>query len=264
MKYVRIFLLCLQDATAYRSVSFLWFVLSVFNTLSILLLWNAAFFSGGVKDISLTITSVQTYYVFLLLASASFLSYIEEEVANRDIQEGNLVNYLLKPFPYLHMKFLHELSWRLQQGVWTLLVIGIAFVFFHIHGAVLSPLQAVLAVVVCMLALCISFLLKIVMGMSAFWLTDSRVIFEAGEFVFAVFAGSLMPLDFFPPLIRQISLMMPFAYVLYVPIKALQGALPPQELLKMIGIQCLWVLLFSGMYMVIWKRGVKGFTGVSI
>src|SRR3989344_4542211 len=105
IRYVRIFLLYLQTIIEYRSKSFIYFLTALFNPLIMILMW-----SGSEKiDAVFNLSSIYSYYLLLAVADAVLICRIEEDISTRDIHEGYLSQYLLKPFSYFKIKFFEEL-----------------------------------------------------------------------------------------------------------------------------------------------------------
>ena len=75
--------------------------------------------------------------------------------------------------------------------------------------------------------------------------------------------GFVVPLRFLPSWIEKIALLLPFPYAMYFPILAWMGKLSVGELFQVIGMQIMWILLFFGLFTVLWKKGVREYSGVS-
>ncbi len=263
MRYVRIFLLYFQDALANRGRSFVWFLLSLLNPLMLLLFWRGAFQGGSGPLIGWTYNSLATYY-FLLVIAGSFLQvHIEEDIARRDIQSGFLSNYLTRPFSYIVTKFFQELPWRIIQSFFGVIIFVIFALLFK-NGLALSHNVATVSASICIffLALIVSFLFKMIIGISALWITEYSGLQELIGVVDVIFAGFIMPLALFPPLIKTISFFLPFAYMIYFPVVSLLGKLSSLELLQVIGMQLVWVIVFWFIYWRLWHSGIKKFTGL--
>src|SRR6266849_4791416 len=103
MKYIRIFLLNLQKHIELRSRMIVWLLVVAFNPLIMILFWRGV--STALPD-GWNVSLLTSYYFLVIVAGAFLMCHIEEDVAELDIQEGNLSPYLLKPFSYFWMKFL--------------------------------------------------------------------------------------------------------------------------------------------------------------
>lgn len=263
MRYVRIFLLHFQDAFQNRGRSFVWFLLSLINPLMVLLFWRGAFQSGGSPLSGWTYESITGYYLLLVIAGSFLQVHIEEDIARRDIQSGFLSSYLVRPLPYVVRKFFEELPWRIIQGSFGIVVFFVfSFVlkggFVFVHDAV----SIAASTLIVLLAFFVSFLFKMILGISALWVTEYSGLQELVGVIDIIFAGFIMPLALFPSLIRTISYILPFSYMIYFPIVSFLGKLTPQETLETIGIQLVWILIFWIIYQRLWKMGIKKFTGI--
>src|SRR5438034_7691914 len=127
MRYLKIFLLYSQATLQERAKCFVWFLMSLFNPLVLLLFWRGAVFA---THSSWNISSISSYYFLLVVLGAFFMSHVEDGVARIDIQEGNLVSYLLRPFPYLLLTFISEVPYRILQGLMGIIVLFIFLLFF--------------------------------------------------------------------------------------------------------------------------------------
>ncbi|MCX6731284.1 MAG: hypothetical protein NTZ55_05540, partial [Candidatus Roizmanbacteria bacterium] len=52
-------------------------------------------------------------------------SHVEQEVAEMDIKQGELVNYLTKPISYYWINFIGELPYRVLQAFYAAILIGV-------------------------------------------------------------------------------------------------------------------------------------------
>ncbi len=263
MRYLRIFFLHFQQAFALRSRSVVWFLLSLFNPLIFYLFWKSVYHENSMTFSDWSLSNVASYYFFLVIAGSLLIVHIEEDVAHWDIQQGGLSRYLLKPFSYMKMKFFEELPWRIIQGFFGVFVLVLFSIFFgNLLSFVKIPFGIFLASIIVILAYSISFIFKMIVGISALWFTDFSGLQQVLEAILIVFTGSLMPLAFLPDIIHQLALVLPFAYIIYFPILAVQGKMQVWESLRVIGVQLLWVMLLLSFYKFLWKKGVKLYTGL--
>src|SRR5579859_4302025 len=112
-RYLGVFLVSIQDAVAGRSIEFVWFLLTIVNTMSVLLLWTAGFSNKSITG-KISLPSVELYYIFLLFGAQVLMSHVEEVVSREDIKEGGLTKYLVKPISYFWFRFFCEIPWRIS------------------------------------------------------------------------------------------------------------------------------------------------------
>lgn len=261
MRYVRIFLLHVQDVLQNRGRSFIWFLVVVINPAIYLLFWKGAIQNGQTEAWSYS--SIVSYYLLIVIASSFLIIHIEEDVAYRDIKEGGLVRYLLQPFSYIKRKFLEELPWRLVQGSFGVIVLLIVMFLFKglIHFS-LTPVSLILSICLISFGYLISFIFKMITGISALWITEYRGLSHVVDFTLLIFSGMILPLQLYPPVMKQIALALPFSYIIYYPVMSIQGQLPTGVLLKVLGIQIMWIIALYIIYQWLWKKGIIKFTGI--
>lgn len=263
MRYVRIFLLHFEQAFEYRSRNFVWFLVELLNPLLYLLFWKGAYASGHVGSVTFSFSEITSYYFLLIFAGAFLTVHIEEDVARLDIMEGGLVKYLTRPFSYFWLKFFEELPWRAIQGVFGIAII-VMFIYFFGNFVKISLdfVTIITAIGVGILAYFLSFIFKMIVGLSALWVVDYSGLEQLVTVIFMVFAGFVIPIQFFPSVLKLISNILPFAYMIYYPVLALEGKLQGLELVKIVGIQLIWLSILALLYNKMWKTGTKMFTGI--
>ncbi len=263
MRILRIFGLHFEQCLEYRSRAFVWFLVSLFNPLLFILFWVGAFQGRHEIAPSWTMSSVTSYYFLLTMVAATLMSHTEDDIARFDIQEGELVRYLLKPFSYYWMKFFEELPYRLLQGFYAIVVL---FLFYHFFGSLIVVSHdwtiLLLSICICVFAFFLSHLFKMIIGLIAFWTTDILGIYNLVDITLLIFAGYIVPIQLFSPLLYRISVSLPFAYMIYYPVVAFQGKLNVAELFHILSIQGFWIAVFFLMYRFMWSRGLKEFCAV--
>ncbi len=223
------------------------------------------FWRGALNDNTqgVTLSSITSYYFLLVIAGSLLTSHIEEGVAEIDIQEGKLSQYIIRPYSYYWLKTCEELPYRLLQGGYGLLT---CLIFVFIFGNFLTlehdPVHLILSVIIAVMAFLMSFTYKMILGFVAFWTTDTGGFFQLMEITTIIFAGYLMPFELMPTYITKISFAMPFAYMIYFPVTAFQGKYNTSMLLNTIGIQIIWLLIFYVIYKWMWVNGLKKFTAI--
>lgn len=263
MRYVRIFLLYFEQVLEHRSRVLVWFLIGLVNSLLYFIFWHGVTGDASVASEPISLSSITTYYFLLIIAGAFLLVHIEEDVAYWDIQQGGLTRYLAKPFSYFLSKFLDEIAYRIGQGVLGI----IAFVAFtQLFGQYVQlehrPVFVVLAIISVIMAYLISFIFKMIIGISTFWITDYSGLHQLTTVLLLIFAGFVIPLEFLPNFLQTAANALPFAYMIYYPVRMVQGALDISLLGRVIGMQGFWFIFLLLIYRMLWKRGVREYTGI--
>ncbi len=260
MRYVRIFLLHFQDLLAHRSRSIVYVFTYVFNALLFLALIRGVFANhnsiGG-----WTLSTVTSYYFLLILAPAFLMTHPETAILRDDIEKGELASRLLKPFPYYWQRFYREIPYRIFQGVLAIFIyLTLSIVFGNFLKVNLSLVQIVLITIILILAYMISFTFKMIIAIIALWTTDLRGIQEFVEVIILIFSGFIMPVNLLPHILEKIAYFLPFSYMIYFPVIAIQGKLTINAILSIAGVQIIWLTVLVFIFRYQWRRGLINFT----
>jgi len=264
MRYGKIFFIHLQNTFEQRSVMFVYFLMSLINPLIFVLFWQGAT-SGGRSIIpGWDFSAIVSYYFYFTILNGLLMAHPEYDVSRLHIKEGNLVMFLLKPVSYFLQIFFLEFSWRFLRFFFGFMTILLFYTFWRgyiipVHNSLLGW---ILVCVVLFLGFMVSFTIKMVMGVTAFWLTDTTGFYDFMEVIFMVFGGFILPLGLLPPPINVFSISLPFAYVLYFPVIVLEGKIPVDGIVHVIVMQLLWIVISFSLYELLWRKGIQKFTAV--
>ncbi|WP_066063532.1 ABC-2 family transporter protein [Frankia sp. EI5c] len=97
------------------------------------------------------------------------------------------------------------------------------------------------------LALLVSFGIRYLVGLSAFWLTDARGVQAVSALVLMFFSGAVLPLVLFPGALGTIAGLLPFGAIIQTPMDLYLGTAPGGAL-RALAIQAFWAaaLLLTG------------------
>ncbi|MFA5136633.1 MAG: ABC-2 family transporter protein [Patescibacteria group bacterium] len=262
MGLLNIISLHFQQVFHHRLRSLVWFFIPLLNNLVLILFWSGAL-KNTIADPNWTIYTATTYYFLLTIANAMLSSHIEEDVANYDIQQGELVRYLIRPFPYYWIKFIEEIPYRILQGSYGIILLIFFSLFFGTYIRITAnPLILFFSFIIAVFAFFITFTIKMNLGLSAFWFKDSRGFFELVTITLIIFSGGVVPLYLLPQAVQIISYILPFSYTAFFPIIAVQGKLQIFQLFQVIAMQLVWLGILIGLNRVLWKKGIKKFTAI--
>lgn len=92
---------------------------------------------------------------------------------------------------------------------------------------------------------------------SYFWTISGEGINRIVPIVVSILTGNVVVLEFFPEAIRNFVRTLPFAGMLDTPLRILIGAAAPDEAVRLIALQAVWVAVMSAMGMLLMRRGVR-------
>lgn len=127
---------------------------------------------------------------------------------------------------------------------------------FHLRLP-LDPLTWLAFLVSVALAVAISFAIRFVVNLSAFWLLDYRGVTNVAGLLWTFLCGSIVPLSFLPDGPRAVVEALPFAGMLQVPIDVMLGKYQGADLLSALAFQAFWALALLGLGRVVLAAGVR-------
>ena len=192
---------------AYRSI-FMIVILYVFVQL-----WRTTFSAVGSERIAgLSLSDTIWYLVMtetVMLSKIRVAGKIAEEV-----RDGSLAYTVGRPYSYLLYHFFYGIGDTLLRLVINFAA-GSILVTLLIGPMPASNLPAVFVVV--MLAVVLDFCINGLIGLLAFFTEDVESFVLIYNKVLFILGGMMIPLDFFPAWLRDLSLALPFNYAIYAP-----------------------------------------------
>ncbi|MGI2906664.1 ABC transporter permease [Tolypothrix sp. VBCCA 56010] len=239
----------------YRAELILW-VLAGSLPIILMGVWIQAAQNG---KFGLTPVDFARYFLAVFLVRQFTVVWVIWEF-ERQVVEGKLSPRLLQPLdPAWHYISTH-LSERLARMPFTLFLVILFFVLYPQTFWLPSFANLVLFAVSVMLAFALRFVIQYTFAMFAFW-TERASALENFWYLFYLFlSGLIAPLEVFPEPVRAIALLTPFPYLINFPASLLVG-LPvdiTRGFLTMIG----WFLVFLGVNRLLWRRGLKQYSGM--
>lgn len=163
------------------------------------------------------------------------------DVAER-IRTGDIVTDLYRPVDFQLYWLAHD--WGriafsvLGRGIVPFLAGGLVFDLQVPSGAGLAAFAVALV-----LALTLSFLLRFIVSLTAFWLLDIRGAMQLYIVFQMFFCGMIVPLVFFPPALATVARLTPFPSILQLPAEIWLGLPAGGSVAGHLGQQVLWLIV---------------------
>ncbi|MFD2172098.1 ABC transporter permease [Tumebacillus lipolyticus] len=216
-------------------------------------LWSVTYESVGENLIAgYTFEQIIWYLIFaeaFVMAAPRHSLKVEEEVL-----KGDIGYQLTRPMSYLLFHYATYMGEGLVRVLVNLLIGGALGVFlFGIPDFGFGWLGFLIMILG---SFTVNYLLTMMVGLCAFWVEEVRGIdFVYNKLLFTI-GGMMIPLEMMPDMLRSVCEYLPFQAIVYFAAKtAVQ--FDGVAMIKMIGIQALWVLLITSVLVLIYKRGVK-------
>lgn len=223
-------------------------------------LWKAIYTGSGQEVINnYTLTSTISYYFIVTLI---FRFDVSGRIwLGNDIWNGNFTNDMVKPWNAIIIQILVTLS---ELAIELILYIPFAiFIFIFAFSYLALPALPIFLffLVTLILVLFLNFAINLSIEALTFHFGDQEGNGNLINYLISFLAGGIFPLAFLPEHLKNIFMALPFRYLFDFPANVFLGKIPTNEIfigwLQMI----IWGLAFTGLFIFIYKTGLKKYTG---
>lgn len=194
---------------------------------------------------------------------ALFMTWFMENEIFDSIMDGNICYELCRPIDIYDMWFARSVANRSSRALLRCVpILLVAFLFPEPYGMMLpkdfnafgcflisTMLAMTVTISMCMLVYMLSFFTVSPQGL--------RLIFSMTA---EILQGIVIPIPFFPPRVRQILELLPFASMENVPLRIYSGHISGGEAAKAMLLQIFWILVLIAIGKLICRRAMKKVT----
>lgn len=262
-KYLLIAKATWQEYLSYRLNFLLEVIGGIFTMLIAIAVWYSVFGGNNSKIIgTFTLDQMVTYLLMAGVISTILFLTAQGDDINNDIMQGTIANFFVKPINvplyWLTRDFVRK-SLTFILGVLELAVIVFLFKSYLVFPG--SALNFALFIVSLFLAAVLHFLLFGILSVIAFWFEETWGWRFAARVVMETAAGAIIPISFFPDFWRAAFEFMPFQYFIFFPLQIYFGKLDFSGVIAGFSVLLIWLLIFGFLFLILWKKGVRRFTG---
>lgn len=196
------------------------------------------------------------YYLGSILIKTITSSWVGQFIPGR-IRRGDISPLLLRPMSFLTQWIGENIGEKLVKLIF---LIPAVILFGKLLSADIPSLNFVewlLVIISTFSGAMIFFLLDVIIGMTAFWMEETRSIKEVFGVLESLFGGRLIPLAILPLFLGKLSFILPFRYVISLPLEILLRQLTAGEIIAGLSMQAIYSLLAIFTYKLIWDKGIK-------
>ena len=241
----------------YRFTTLTYRIGEMAEVIVLILMWTAIYSGGSGTIKGFSLNEMITYVLVGNLCSVAVRNFVASFVS-RDINDGRLSMFLVKPISYMKYIFFNELG-RVAFATLMSLASQLLILSFFLDKFVLNADAAYLFVIVAMvfLAFMTELLIGFLIGIVAFWTDEVDGMHYAIENVKRFFAGGYFPLSLLPVSLATLSMYLPFAYSFYFPAQLYLKKIDLQAGLVGLGVQVVWIIVLALVVNIVWRAGLK-------
>jgi ABC-2 type transport system permease protein len=252
-----------QRSLTYRFTILAYRVGEVAEMLALILMWSAIYGSQKIVG-GLSIQEMITYILVGNFFNAITRNFLSNVVA-RDIKNGSLSVFLIKPMSYFSYILSEEVGRISLVAIMSISASMLVIIFFFdIFIWNFDLMRVLLILIMVILAFVTELLLSYLVGLIAFWTDEVEGVYSTIDRIRKFFSGGYFPINLLPPFFVQASLALPFAYSFFVPAQLYLKKLSLIVGLKGLLVQLVWVCILYAVVKIVWKRGLRRYEGVGI
>lgn len=209
-------------------------------------------------------TFKQIVSYFLISEAVQDLTFTTGGRFGRDIQKkikgGLLSNYLVKPIDTLRFLYASFVGGRTSVAMYALVTLVIGIYIFP----PMDPISLLLFPISLVLTTLTGAGINIFIGIIGFYSPEAGSIKNVYVHISKIMSGALIPLTYFPVLIRNVASFTPFPVLAYFPVSILQeGGLNYDTYIKL-GMSAFWAIFLLITSNICWKKAIRNYDGIGI
>jgi ABC-2 type transport system permease protein len=249
-----------QDSLVYRFNALVWVLYAVVPSLTLMLVWLAAYGGNHSEIGGYDLRQMLTYYLCVTLLSVAITPNPEWDIATV-IRDGKITPFLVRPISYFWFRFAWESSYQIVKTAMSLPAFMLLGWLFRDYIELPAWNSGRIALFLCasLGAYLILSQLKFLLGISAFWIAEPGGFMEIWNVLNGLFAGRLLPLTLLPVWAQTIGMILPFSILYAFPLEILLGRATPESILFGFMRQAVWLAVLTGMVRWSWRRGLLAY-----
>jgi ABC-2 type transport system permease protein len=181
------------------------------------------------------------------------------EVAAR-VRSGDIALDLIRPVDFQIQRFMEASGFFVVEMLW----VNIPALLLLIFMLGISPPPDLFAALGFVVSLIIGFLvafsLNSIVMMISFLTTNTFGVQLAKRAIVDIFAGTLIPFEFFPPMLRTVLEYLPFQAMAYIPLSIYTGRLVGWNMIISLLEQLGWAAVMIALSRLLWMQAAKRLT----
>jgi ABC-2 type transport system permease protein len=198
------------------------------------------------------------YFLATFVVRSLTGSFVSRQM-NLEVRDGTLATRLMRPVHPL-LAYAAESVGALPIRIAVAVPVAVGMLVGLGPGALThEPLMALAFTASLIAAWLLSILISFAVGALSFFIDWSDKVMDAWLAGLFVFSGYTIPVDLFPPRLREVVEWMPFRYQIGLPVELMVGSHAGGEVLGLLARQWAFVALAALIVRALWRRGVGRF-----
>lgn len=236
----------------------MWRIRNVLSILLVFFLWDTVFSDPGRVVFGYDRAKILTYVFGLLLVKSLVTSTRAIDIAG-EISQGTLTDYLLKPVSYFKYWFARDMSSKaLNVGFAFVEALSLFLILKPPFFIQKDPAIILLFILSVIFAAVLFYLLMALVSIFPLWYPEQAWGLSFLLLIFAdLLGGGVFPLDILPTNIQSALYLMPFPYLVFMPIQIYLGKLDLALSFRALAVSGFWIMTVIYLLRTTWNAGLK-------
>lgn len=249
-----------MDSLQFRMGTILMLVCNLLYLVMVYYLWKAIFAGAGSDIVNgMTFSDTMIYLVF----ASSLFGFMEMWLPwnmGTDIKEGKIIVDLLKPIAYPTYSFFKVIGNCIMRLFTTFLPTAVV-VYFVSEGAIYLGWNIAWFIISAFISLIINFYINFMIGTVCMYTESIWGINIMKEVIVGLLSGSVVPLAFFPDVLGDVVMFLPFQAIINSPLELLlHSEYGLAEITSVLAIQLFWLIVLHFLANWFFKVSVRRIT----
>jgi ABC-type uncharacterized transport system permease subunit len=224
------------------------------------LVWKSVYATAGTAEIaSYSLKSTVTYYLI-----TSFIYRIEVTDSlylGEDIWNGFFTNMLVRPWNVIASYLLSTAADVLLSLIIFAPFLALIVIFAHDYLLITSVANIVFFVITIIIGFAMNLLINLIIQSLTFYFGDQRANKGLANWIISMIGGGLFPLAFLPAALKWINVL-PARFLFDFPSRVFLGKFTITELFSSWAQMIIWILILYFIFYLVYRGGLKRYTGV--
>ncbi|NQT66443.1 MAG: hypothetical protein HQ569_02560 [Actinobacteria bacterium] len=255
-KYLMIIRNSFMSSIIYRFHFFFTSLSNVFYIIIIYFLWRAIYKGSGGSINGMTFNQTFIYLALAISIFCLFKTWTDWGMSYQIIN-GIIVMNLIKPMDIQLLEMCNAIGFVFYNFI-TVTLPALFIIIFIFQPGVITVSNLMLFLLPMVLAFFISFNIDYIIGLTSFYTESIWGISIAKDTIVLLLSGALIPINFFPEILRKIVGFLPFQAIYHIPLTILISKdMSIYEYLKFLGIQLSWAIALYALNRFYYSRAIK-------
>lgn len=239
----------------YRANSYTNILAAIIQLVIQISIWMSLYGTNTVHN-GISISAMITFVVITRIVMSLTNSTVGGKISEK-INQGTIAIDFVKPINMRWAYFAEDLGSNLYNLLFTITPICIITILFIDIIIPKDFSTTILFIISIVLGVILMYYIHYVLGLCCFWLESCWGIDFLKQGLMELFGGTYVPLWYYPTILYNISVFLPFRYICFDPIQMYIQNYSPKKCMLVLGCQFFWILILIIVERVVYKLARK-------